>query len=86
MFSGTEQKVKMRFENELVGAVIDRLGRDIPVVPDGTDHFTVTADVVVSPQFFAWVSGFGNQVKILSPENVVEEMREHADALASMYH
>lgn len=86
MFSGTEQKVKLRFENELVGAVLDRLGRDIPIVPDGEEHFTVTADVVVSPQFFAWVSGFGNQVKILSPESVVDQMREHADAVASMYH
>ena len=86
MFSGTEQKVKLRFENELVGAVLDRLGRDSPIVPDGEEHFTVTADVVVSPQFFAWVSGFGNQVKILSPESVVDQMREHADAVASMYH
>ena len=78
--------VSIEFENELVGAVLDRLGRDIPIVPDGEGHFTVTADVVVSPQFFAWVSGFGNQVKILSPESVVDQMREHADAVASMYH
>lgn len=86
MFSGTEQKVRLRFDNELVGAVIDRLGRDIPVVPDDDDHFTVIADVVVSPQFFAWVSGFGSKVRILSPDSVVKQMREHADAVAAMYH
>ena len=44
----------MRFENHLVGAVLDRLGRDVFIVPDGPGHFTVRTDVVVSPQFFAW--------------------------------
>lgn len=86
MFAGSEQKVKLRFENDLVGAVLDRLGRDVLIVPDGEAHFTVISDVVVSPQFFAWVSGFGNQVRIISPESVVDQMRAHSDAVAAMYH
>jgi predicted DNA-binding transcriptional regulator YafY len=86
MFSGSDQRVTLRFENTLVGAVLDRLGRDIPIVPDGNGHFLVTADVVVSPQFFAWVSGFGNQVRIISPDAVVREMREYIDSIASLYH
>ncbi len=86
MFSGSDQRVTLRFENTLVGAVLDRLGRDIPIVPDGDSHFLVTADVVVSPQFFAWVSGFGNQVRIMSPDAVVREMREYINSIASLYH
>ena len=41
MFTGEEVKVHLRFENHLVGAVLDRLGRDVILVPDGEDHFTV---------------------------------------------
>lgn len=85
MFSGDEQTVQLRFENHLVGAVLDRLGREVFIVADGEDHFTVRADVVVSPQFFAWVTGFGASAKIIGPESVVEEMRQHINAVASQY-
>ena len=44
MFTGEEVKVHLRFENHLVGAVLDRLGRDVILVPDGEDHFTVSFD------------------------------------------
>ena len=46
MFTGEEVKVRLRFENHLVGAVLDRLGRDVILVPDGEDHFTVWTDAV----------------------------------------
>ena len=85
MFTGEETSVRLRFENELVGAVIDRLGRDAMLIPDGEDHFTVRADVVVSPQFFAWVCGFGNRAKILDPEHVAEQMRRHVTGVAALY-
>ena len=85
MFTGEETSVQLRFENHLVGAVIDRLGRDVMLIPDGTDHFTVRADVVVSPQFFAWVCGFGNQAKILEPEHVVADMKAHLWKISSLY-
>lgn len=85
MFTGEEDNVQLRFENHLVGAVLDRLGRDVFIVPDGEDHFTVRADVVVSPQFFAWISGFGDSVKIIGPSSVVEQMRQHIQNVAEQY-
>ena len=85
MFTGEETSVQLRFENHLVGAVIDRLGRDVMLIPDGTDHFTVRTDVVVSPQFFAWVCGFGNQAKILEPEHVVADMKSHLVKISALY-
>ena len=86
MFTGTEERVTLRFDNDLVGAVLDRLGLDSMIIPDDEEHFTVSADVVVSPQFFAWVSGFGPKAKIISPETVVEQMRKHAESVVAMYH
>ena len=85
MFSGEEKSVLMRFENHLVGAVLDRLGREVMIVPDGEEHFTVRTNVVVSPQFFAWVCGFVDGVQILSPDDVVGEMREHVSKIAKLY-
>lgn len=85
MFSGEEQSVQLRFANYLVGAVLDRLGRDVMIIPDGEEHFTVRTNVVVSPQFFAWICGFGDGVQILSPDDVVAEMREHVSKIAKLY-
>ena len=85
MFTGEETSVRLRFENDLVGPVIDRLGRDVMLIPDGDAHFTVRTNIIVSPQFFAWICGFGNRAKILGPESVVEKMREHMASITALY-
>ena len=85
MFSGEEVAVKLRFENRLVGAVLDRLGHDVMLVADGDAHFTVRANVVVSPQFFAWVSGFGLTAQIVAPDEVVRAMAAHIRSVARQY-
>ena len=85
MFGGTEQKVKLRFANHLVGVVLDRFGAETTIIPDGEEHFTVTVSVVVSPQFFGWVFGFGSEVEILSPEEVRTEMKKQAEEICKKY-
>ena len=85
MFSGEEENVQLRFENHLVGAVLDRLGREVFIIADGEEHFTVRANVVVSPQFFAWITGFGSAARIVGPDHVVEQMRQHIKSVAEQY-
>ena len=85
MFTGQEEQVILRFENHLVGAVLDRLGQDVIIVPDGLDHFTVRTDVIVSPQFFAWVFGFGESAQIVGPAEVVAGMKQHIDSVSKLY-
>ena len=85
MFTGKEERVTLRFDNDLVGAVLDRLGLDSMIIPDDEAHFTVSADVAVSPQFFAWVFGFGDKVQILGPTDVVERMEKQTRSVLSLY-
>ncbi|MBQ9248849.1 MAG: WYL domain-containing protein [Oscillospiraceae bacterium] len=85
MFTGEEHRVRLRFARHLVGAVIDRFGKDVMVVPDGEEHFTVTVEVAVSPQFFAWVFGFGGEAEILAPESVRQRMAQQAAQIAGLY-
>ena len=85
MFSGTETPVRMRFDAHLVGAVLDRLGPETMLVPDGDGHFTVTASVVPSPQFYAWLFGFGDMAQLLGPASAVEGMRAQLAAAAALY-
>ena len=85
MFSGDERRVTLRFANRLAGAVLDRLGREVSLIPDGGEHFTVSTDVFVSTQFFAWVCGFGAEAQIVAPEDVVARMRAHVAGIAALY-
>ncbi len=85
MFGGNEEKVKLRFSNRLAGAVIDRFGRDIILIKDGAEHFTVTVNVVASQQFLAWVFGFGTDAEIISPEDIRLKMKSLAQDIANKY-
>lgn len=48
------------------------------IIPSDSEHFRINVDVEVSQQFLAWVIGLGAGAKILSPEHVVEMMRNEA--------
>lgn len=86
MFSGDEQTVRLRFASRLASAVIDRFGQDVTIIPDGEeDCFTITVPVSVSPQFFAWLFGFGDEVELLYPESVRRQYRRQLESVAKMY-
>jgi predicted DNA-binding transcriptional regulator YafY len=86
MFTGQERQVKLRFRNHLAGAVVDRFGADVILVPEGEETFTVTVELAVSPQFYAWMFGFGREAEILSPEDVRKEASEQAKSIFEMYY
>ncbi len=83
--TGKVYDVKMRFLNTLTDSVMDQFGRDIMMIPDGSEHFTITASVDVSPPFYAWVSSFGRRAKIISPPEAVEGMKDFLQKAAEMY-
>lgn len=85
MFTGELQTVQLRFENDLVGPVIDRFGRDTVIIASDGGHFTVSVEVAVSPKFYAWVFGFGGAVEILSPETVREGFVQAAEQIVQTY-
>ena len=75
MYSGRKEKVKIEFNNYMVGVFIDRFGKDISIVPIDDKNSYTHVDVAISPQFFAWILSLGDEVKITGPEKIVEEMK-----------
>lgn len=80
MFRGERKQVKLRLENSLAGVVVDRFGKDIMLIPDGENHFVLTVNVALSPNFFGWVAGFGGRAAILFPKSAVKAYRELCQA------
>ncbi|MCR5024090.1 MAG: WYL domain-containing protein [Lachnospiraceae bacterium] len=86
MVGGEETTVKLEFENGLVGVMIDRFGKDIPIRPAKEEGWSVTnVSVAISDQFFGWVFSFGKWMKIVSPENVVDSFRNELESLREEY-
>ena len=70
---------------QLAGVAIDRFGKNVTFAPFGDDHFTVNVEVIVSPQFMAWLVGLGGKVQILSPDDVRERFKNHLRGCLEIY-
>lgn len=85
MFGGKETQVKLRVRNDLAGIIIDRFGKDIMMIPDGADHFHVNVEVQVSSHFFGWIVSIGNGIRLIGPDEVVEQFRAEIKRLYEQY-
>ena len=63
----------MEFENQFVGVVLDRFGQDVMLIPKDENHFSMQAQIKVSTQFFGWLAGLGEGVRIIGPEKIRKE-------------
>ena len=85
MFAGTPEQVKLRFHNSLAGVVIDRFGKDAMLTPEGSEHFTFTTEIIVSPVFYGWLAGFGEKAELLFPAHVREEFSAQCRRMLRQY-
>jgi len=85
MFGGAETAVILQGENHMVGILMDRFGKDIPLVPIDDNHFEAKVNVAVSSQFFGWIMALGKGITITGPEPVVRKMREEVRRLHEQY-
>ena len=85
MYSGKRTKVHIQFPNSMCGVFIDRFGKEISFRKVDDEHSTVAVDIAISPQFFGWIFSLGREVKVVGPDEVVEQMRIAAEEFAENY-
>ena len=85
MFAGSEMDVTLEGENDLVGVIIDRFGKDIIIIPVDAGHFRTTVSVAVSRQFLGWIISLGEGIKIVEPDLVIELMKREITRLQAQY-
>jgi len=85
MFSGEKKKVQLQFKKSAVGILLDRFGTDIPLRSLDDEYGETVTDVFVSGQFFGWILSLGDGVRLVGPEDVVEEYKKYLkDELAGL--
>ena len=86
MYSGKKQRVTIRFINPLLDTVIDRFGiKGVSYSKVDDSHFSITAMVEISDQFYGWLLGFGKRAKLITPETAVDDFRAYIDKLRCIY-
>ena len=58
---------------------IEEMECDITFILIDEKHSELNVDVFISPQFYGWIFGLGKDVKVVGPEEVVEEMKQKAE-------
>ncbi|MGN1202644.1 MAG: helix-turn-helix transcriptional regulator, partial [Eubacterium sp.] len=85
MFAGEERDVTLRCKDSLAGVMIDRFGQGIVMKSEEDGFFTVTVKAAVSPLFLTWLMNFGSDIKILSPDDVINKYIETAKECLDVY-
>ena len=74
MYDGEDVDVVLECKNEFMKYIIDRFGEDVDAEPISRTTFEARVRVSLSPTFYAWVFTFGGGIRIVSPENAVEDI------------
>ena len=85
MFGGREETVHLRCKNKMANIIVDRFGTDTIMTVTDSEHFEITVRVAVSPVFFTWLMNFGSDIKIISPQSVIEDFKALAKECLEQY-
>ena len=61
--------------------VIDRFGMKFETEPATKETTYCYVDVCLSPTFYGWVFGFKGKIKIINPQEAVEDIRWMAEQM-----
>ncbi len=85
MFGGKEETVRLRCKNKMANIIIDRFGTESIISCVDSEHFEITIKVAVSPVFLSWLMNFGSDIKIISPQSVIEKFKNLAKESLEQY-
>ncbi len=83
-FPGKIEKLRIRFRSDLINAVLDRFGMDVPIIKED-NTFTIITEAVVSEGFLSWIFIFGNGAEILEPYDVREKVKQRINSIIEIY-
>ena len=85
MYGGQEETVSLVADAKLLDAMYDKFGKSVRF--NKTDDGKIAFDAVVqlSPTFMAWCCSFGNKLKVVSPQSVVEEVKKYLTQTLNQY-
>lgn len=85
MYGGELVDIKIRFDNSLVGVVVDKFSKNVFISPNEDGTFDMSAKVMLSPNFYRFVFGLRDKAEIISPSRARDEFIEYLDDVKNIY-
>jgi predicted DNA-binding transcriptional regulator YafY len=73
MYDGENVRVKLIADNSIINAMIDRFGKDVIMSRFDEDHVQIIANIKTAGTFFGWLTQFGTNIQIESPDSLRDE-------------
>ncbi len=75
MYSGPLRRVTLEFNNNIIGSVFDKFGSDVKIERIDGEHCRISEDIQISPPFLGWLFQFSKEMRIVSPDDVIEDYK-----------
>lgn len=85
MYSGTPERVTFEITENLVDSMVDKFGDKILLFQSENGKLSFSTDVQISPTFWGWLFQFGRQIKITSPQNIVDLAKSELKNILDSY-
>lgn len=85
MYPGEMKIIKIKFDNHLINAIIDRFGIDINIEKSGKNNFILTTRAAINTGLVRWILNWGSDAKVLSPESLVSDIKIEVTKMYDMY-
>ena len=76
LFDGKRTEVTLLCHEDAMNSVLDHFGEKAKTRLVDDTHFLLTAEVSLSPTFFAWVFQFGGKIQICAPEEATAALSQ----------
>ena len=85
MFGGNTQEIKLRCSNKLLEQVTDRFGENIFITNVNEKTFDFTAKAAVSEGLVTWIMNYGDNIKVIKPDDLKQKIIDRADKILKIY-
>ena len=85
MFAGEEEMLEIKFDNRLIGVIIDRFGKEVPIRKHDGESFIARLSVSISSQFYGWLAALGSGAKIISPKAAADGYADYLKNISTLY-
>ncbi len=78
MYGGQPTDIVLEFRDKLIGVVYDKFGEDTKMMRSCEDRCVAAVKVQISPTFWGWLFQFAGDMRVLSPDTVIDEYKARA--------
>lgn len=85
MFSGEPKPIELVCNNDVLDPILDRFGENVRIQKVDDEHFLIRTNAVVSQGLVSWILGFGNRVKVRTPNDLIYDVTKNAQEIVELY-